>query len=526
MTSPTRPMLPVTGPVPSGSGWAFEFAWDGIRCLADVDSERVRLISANGHSIGSGYPELDVLAARAGGRRLLLDGKIVALDACDRPSFERLQRRMHRSRPSAQLRRCVPVSYYAFDLLRLDDEDTYRLPYWRRRELLEDIGLAGDPVVLPPYFLDTQGQAVLDTAAQYGLSGVVAKRAESPYRPGRCRSWVETTLRQRQEVIIGGWVAGRGEGVGSLLVGVPTECGLRFVGHVGTGLTDAVRRDLANRLTELEQPASPFAEGLPQHRTRTVHWAAPALLGEVTYRSWTHRGRLGHPSWRGLRPGKHPAAVRPPVLLRATDIVHSGHPELRDAVRRARAEVRALRSQFSPHFLYNALNAIVALVRTDPDRARELLADFAHFTRYSLREAVEFTTLDEELENIEHYLALEHARLGERLNVSVRVAPSVLGVRLPFLALQLLVMSAVRHGIESAPHGGTLTLSAVEDGADCLITVADDGPGAAPDLGLVADRLRSTRGRDYDLSVDAVPDTGTTVVLRAAGLPVAGSQSS
>ena len=307
------PMLASTGPVPGDPGWAFEFAWDGIRSLADVQPDRLRLLGAHDRGIAGGYPEFDVLPALTERRRVLLDGKIVALDACGRPSFSRLQPRMNVQRPSPRVRRQVPVAYYVFDLLRLDGRSTLELPYRQRRELLEELDLARGPVVLPPCFLDIEGQAVLDTAAEYGLHGVVAKRADSTYQPGRrSRSWVETAVRRCQEVVIGGWVPskrGPAGTLGSLLVGVPTERGLRYVGQVGTGLGSATRRNLLDLLTGLTRSTSPFLDQVPQEAARAAHWVAPELLGEVGYRQWTAHGRLAHPTWRGLRRGMHPAAV-------------------------------------------------------------------------------------------------------------------------------------------------------------------------------------------------------------------------
>lgn len=201
-----------------------------------------------------------------------------------------------------------------------------------------------------------------------------------------------------------------------------------------------------------------------------------------------------------------------------------------------RAEVRALRAQISPHFIYNALNTIASFVRTDPDRARELILDFADFTRYSFRAAGEYTVLADELSNIERYLELERARFGSALQVRLRIAPEVLGVTLPFLALQPLVENAVRHGLAGVPGGGTVTIEAMDSGTDCVISVEDDGAGMdpgllssgsldaagngssgdAPHIGLanVDDRLRAAFGNDYGLVVDTAPGAGTKVSMR------------
>ncbi len=205
-----------------------------------------------------------------------------------------------------------------------------------------------------------------------------------------------------------------------------------------------------------------------------------------------------------------------------------------------RAEVLALRAQISPHFIYNALSTIASFVRTDPDRARELILDFADFTRYSFRAAGEYTVLADELRNIDRYLTLERARFGSALDVRLQVAPEVLGVVLPFLALQPLVENAVRHGV-AARGGGTISITARDEGTDCVIAVEDDGVGMDPELlrsgdidaldatsaepteetsgarvGLtnVDHRLRAAFGNNYGLVVETGVGAGTKVTMR------------
>ncbi|MCK0173057.1 sensor histidine kinase [Mycolicibacterium sp. F2034L] len=195
-----------------------------------------------------------------------------------------------------------------------------------------------------------------------------------------------------------------------------------------------------------------------------------------------------------------------------------------------RAEVLALRAQISPHFVYNALNTIASFVRTDPDRARELILEFADFTRYSFRTAGQYTTLAEELRNIDRYLTLERARFGTSLTVRLQVAPEVLNVVVPFLALQPLVENAVRHGF-AGRGGGSVEIVARDEGSDCVITVEDDGVGMDPEalragpgdpndtgahVGLtnVDHRLRAAFGNDYGLVVETAIGAGTRVVMR------------
>jgi two-component system, LytTR family, sensor kinase len=198
-----------------------------------------------------------------------------------------------------------------------------------------------------------------------------------------------------------------------------------------------------------------------------------------------------------------------------------------------RAEVLALRAQISPHFIYNALNTIASFVRTDPDRARDLILEFADFTRYSFRSAGPYTVLADELRNIDRYLTLERARFGTSLSVTLQVAPEVLTVVVPFLALQPLVENAVRHGL-AGRQGGSVEIVARNEGSDCLITVEDDGIGMDPEtlrsghgdvlgdgeqaahVGLtnVDHRLRAAFGNDYGLVVETAPGAGTKVIMR------------
>ena len=198
--------------------------------------------------------------------------------------------------------------------------------------------------------------------------------------------------------------------------------------------------------------------------------------------------------------------------------------------RLARAEVRALRAQISPHFIYNALTAIASFVRTDPERARELILEFAEFTRYSFRAHGEFTTLAEELRSIDRYLTIERARFGDRLHVRLQIAPEVLPVGLPFLCLQPLVENAVRHGLSRKLGVGMVSIEARDAGAECHITVEDDGVGMDPavfgperpesddgqhvGLSNVDERLRSVFGDGFGLVVETAPGAGTKVSMR------------
>lgn len=202
----------------------------------------------------------------------------------------------------------------------------------------------------------------------------------------------------------------------------------------------------------------------------------------------------------------------------------------RSRTRAIEAELRALRAQISPHFVYNSLAAIASFVRTDPERARELLLEFADFTRYAFRRGGEFTTLSDELRNIERYLVLEQARFGDRLQVQLLVAPEVLPVAVPFLAVQPLVENAVRHGLEGKTDEGHISLVAADAGAEAVISVEDDGQGSDPELvrrvlsgeadadsvglGNVDARLRQVFGDDHGLVVETAPGVGMKVSFR------------
>jgi two-component system LytT family sensor kinase len=202
----------------------------------------------------------------------------------------------------------------------------------------------------------------------------------------------------------------------------------------------------------------------------------------------------------------------------------------RERTRTMEAELRALRAQISPHFIYNSLAAIASFVRTDPQRARELLLEFADFTRYALRRGGAFTTLAEELRNVERYLTLEQARYGDRMRISLMIAPEVLPVTVPYLAIQPIVENAVRHGIAGKEGGGAVSIVATDRGSEAEISIEDDGLGSDPEairraldgqvdsdsvgLGNVDARLRQVYGDDFGLVVETAPGAGTKVTFR------------
>ncbi|PZM96991.1 MAG: DNA ligase [Actinobacteria bacterium] len=308
-------MLATAGELPTGPGWGFEFKWDGVRAMVAVERDGVRLLSRNGRAVTASYPEL-VAWARQLPPPALLDGEIVALDDTGRPSFSLLQRRMHALRPSRPLLRAVPIRLYLFDVLQYEAAVTLDWPYQRRRALLDGLTFPPGPVDVPPYWTGPgASEDVLAAAQELGLEGVVAKRLDSPYQMGRrSPDWIKVPLLTTVEVVIGGWKPGAGRRagtIGSLLMGMHDEAGrLCYVGHVGTGFSDAALRELGRRLRRRAQ--SPFDEPVPPEHARDAVWVEPEWVGEVVFRTWTRERRLRHPSWRGLRPDRIPEEVRLP----------------------------------------------------------------------------------------------------------------------------------------------------------------------------------------------------------------------
>jgi bifunctional non-homologous end joining protein LigD len=335
-------MKATTARLPVGAGWVYELKWDGMRAvvrvgvgestsatIGDGNSDGtadgpddddgagppVRLWSANGIEATVTYPELAALAGAFAGLEVVVDGEIVALDDAGIPSFERLQQRMHISSPVEAAERAaeVPVALVLFDLLEVNGRSTLDLPWRDRRNLLESLSDDLPPGVrLAGTFTD--GPALFDAAARQGMEGVIAKRVDSPYRPGkRTTDWVKVKVQRRQEVVIGGWALGKGERagtLGALLVGYYDGDGrLHYAGRVGTGFTSAVLDEMRARLRPLATPVCPFDPAPPRDRTRDASWVRPELVAEVGFGNWTGEGIMRHPVYLGLRADKDPLDV-------------------------------------------------------------------------------------------------------------------------------------------------------------------------------------------------------------------------
>lgn len=311
-----RPMKAVGGEdVPIADGWSYELKWDGMRVVAFLDDDGVRLQSSNGNSATNSFPELAALSELlVGFDSLILDGEVVAFGENGIPDFGRLQHRMHIHDPADALRRAidVPISYAIFDVLAVNGNSTLRLPLRDRRALLEQIVEAGSHWTLTESHTEDPS-ALLEVVRNAGLEGLIAKRLDSIYEEGkRSRSWVKIKPRMRQEFVVGGWSEGRdgnAGSLGSLLLGVIEDGELVHCGSVGSGLTATQRREWKTRLTSSALDASPFSNDVARTAGRRFRWCEPALVVEVAFHDWSTDGHLRHPVYIGERIDKAPTDV-------------------------------------------------------------------------------------------------------------------------------------------------------------------------------------------------------------------------
>ena len=279
----------------SDPGWIFERKLDGVRCLAHRDGGgTVRLLSRTARSMNADYPELVKALDAEPCRDFVVDGEVVAFDGRGVTSFSRLQRRG---------RERVAVFFYLFDVLRLDGQDVRDLPLRERKARLRRALRFEGPVRFSPHRND-RGEEMFAEACRKGLEGVMAKRADSPYRATRSSDWRKLKCHAEQELVIGGYTAPQGSRTdfGALLVGYWEDGRLSYAGKVGTGFDQETLRDLGKRLRGLERPESPFVDIHPI--PRGTHWVEPELVGQIAFTEWTRDGRLRHPRFLGLRTDK------------------------------------------------------------------------------------------------------------------------------------------------------------------------------------------------------------------------------
>jgi bifunctional non-homologous end joining protein LigD len=322
------PMMarPATELPPNERRWSFEVKWDGVRAIAYVQPGRLRLESRNLNDITDTYPEVRGLVGALGMHEAVLDGEIVAFDESDpahpSPSFERLQSRMNVTAPAAvrRLMRSTPVVYAIFDLLFLDGRSLMDLPYSERRARLESLDLKGSAWRIPAVH-PGEGKALLEATAKQGLEGVVAKRLDTRYEPGRrSGAWLKIKNTLRQELVIAGWIPGEGRRtarIGALLMGFYEDGKFRYAGRVGTGFTEKTLDDLRKRLAPLKRDTSPFdvAPKLP----REAVFVEPRLVAEVEFREWTTERVMRAPSFKGLREDKPAGEVVLEVAVHGGD---------------------------------------------------------------------------------------------------------------------------------------------------------------------------------------------------------------
>jgi bifunctional non-homologous end joining protein LigD len=303
------PMLATLSPSlpPNPDNFAFEYKWDGVRALLRWDGRQLSMASRNLLDITPRYPEIWPIADVFGSRDVILDGEVIALDDAERPSFSRLQQRMH-VRDAAAVRRLMqttPVFYVVFDVLWLDGQSLIDRPWIERRDRLEELELAGPAWLRSPARIG-EGADLLAAARAMKLEGIVAKGVNSTYRPGaRSPDWLKIKIVSEQEYVVGGWIPEAGtrtNRIGSLLLGYHDAQGrLRFAGGVGTGFDDEDHRTLTGLMRRLGVPTSPFADPVPK---RGALYVNPRTVVQVEYRRKGPEGILQQAAFKGIRDDK------------------------------------------------------------------------------------------------------------------------------------------------------------------------------------------------------------------------------
>jgi bifunctional non-homologous end joining protein LigD len=288
--------------------WIYERKLDGERCLTFRGGGKIRMYSRNHKLINQSYPELALALEEGPAPEFIIDGEIVAFKD-ERTSFEQLQSRMHVLKPHDALRERVPVFYYVFDVLYLDGYDIRRLSLTHRKRLLKQALDFKDPLRYLSYEKGAS-EGYYEEACRQGWEGLIAKRADSPYRSGRGGDWLKFKCINEQEFVIGGYTDPQRSriGFGALLVGYYEDGRLKYAGRVGAGFSDRTLRDLQQAFSRITRKRSPFGDFDPGKKG--VHWVEPQLVAQVSFSEWTSDGKLRQPSFLGLRRDKEPGEVR------------------------------------------------------------------------------------------------------------------------------------------------------------------------------------------------------------------------
>jgi len=290
----------------SDSDWLYERKLDGERILAIKDGDRVRLLTRNDKNAGGTYPELIDALNQQATEQFAVDGEVVAFEG-SLTSFSRLQQRMQVGDPEQARESGIAVFVYVFDILNLDGFAVTAIPLRQRKQLLRKALQFGGPLRFLPH-RNRDGKALLREACDKGWEGLIAKDTNAGYQHSRSRKWLKFKCTRGQEMVIGGFTDPKGsrKGFGALLVGYYEGERLRYSGKVGTGFDDRLLRDLRERMDELRQEQSPFADEIPE---KGIHFIEPRLVGEIGFTEWTRDGRLRHPRFLGLRRDKKPKDV-------------------------------------------------------------------------------------------------------------------------------------------------------------------------------------------------------------------------
>jgi bifunctional non-homologous end joining protein LigD len=285
--------------------WIFERKLDGVRAVVVRDEQGTALYSRTERAMTRTYPEL--VEALGRGSALVADGEIVAFDGAQ-TSFSKLQARLGLTDPDRARATGVAVFLYLFDVMVVEGCDVTRLPLRTRKKLLRRAVRFEDPIRLSTH-RNTEGEAFLEQACARGWEGLIAKREDAVYRPGkRSDAWLKFKCVREQELVVGGWTdpAGSRQGFGALLVGVYDGERLVYAGKVGTGFDERLLRSLRERFDGLAVTESPFAGSV---REKGAHWLRPELVAQIGFTEWTRDGRLRHPRYLGLRDDKDPHDV-------------------------------------------------------------------------------------------------------------------------------------------------------------------------------------------------------------------------